>query len=65
MRDNPRMTTGKTLLITGTSSGVGLAPAVAAAHAGWRVVATMRDTSRATTLVEAARAAEVRSADAE
>ena len=53
------MTTGKTLLITGTSSGIGLATAVAAAQAGWHVVATMRDTSRATALVEAARAVEV------
>jgi NAD(P)-dependent dehydrogenase (short-subunit alcohol dehydrogenase family) len=34
------------VLITGTSSGIGLAAAVAAARAGWTSVATMRDLSR-------------------
>ncbi|GGM94344.1 short-chain dehydrogenase/reductase [Lentzea pudingi] len=40
-----------TVLITGTSSGIGLATTVAAARAGWRAVATMRDTSRAKALL--------------
>ena len=58
------MTTGttapeKTVLITGTSSGIGLAAAVAAAQAGWNTVATMRDTSRADALLAAADAAGV------
>ncbi|MFE2129971.1 SDR family oxidoreductase [Streptomyces amritsarensis] len=42
------------VLITGTSSGIGLAAAVAAARAGWRTVATLRDTGRAGALREAA-----------
>ncbi|WP_329580239.1 SDR family oxidoreductase [Kitasatospora sp. NBC_01250] len=53
-------TTVKTVLITGTSSGIGLATAVAAAQAGWRAVATMRDTSKADALLKAAEAAGVR-----
>ncbi|WP_330296491.1 SDR family oxidoreductase [Streptomyces sp. NBC_00503] len=44
----------KTVLITGTSSGIGLAAAVATARAGWHTVATMRDTSRADALLKAA-----------
>ncbi|MET7619131.1 SDR family oxidoreductase [Streptomyces sp. NPDC005408] len=44
----------KVVLITGTSSGIGLAAAVAAARAGWRTVATLRDTSRADALRKAA-----------
>ncbi|MFB8394584.1 SDR family NAD(P)-dependent oxidoreductase [Streptomyces yangpuensis] len=44
----------RTVLITGTSSGIGLAAAVAAARAGWRTVATLRDTGRAGALREAA-----------
>ncbi|MFI1801160.1 SDR family NAD(P)-dependent oxidoreductase [Streptomyces sp. NPDC020379] len=44
----------KTVLITGTSSGIGLATAVAAAQAGMRVVATMRDTAKAGPLRRAA-----------
>ncbi len=36
----------KTVLITGTSSGIGRATAVAAARAGWTTVATMRDLDR-------------------
>ncbi|MEU3775174.1 SDR family NAD(P)-dependent oxidoreductase [Streptomyces sp. NPDC032472] len=51
--------TPKTVLITGTSTGIGLAAAVAAAQAGWHTVATMRDTSRATALIDAAREAGV------
>ncbi|WP_030297831.1 SDR family NAD(P)-dependent oxidoreductase [Streptomyces katrae] len=47
-------TTAKTVLITGTSSGIGLAAAVAAARAGWHAVATMRDTTRADALQKAA-----------
>ncbi|MFE9427663.1 SDR family oxidoreductase [Kitasatospora sp. NPDC006697] len=46
--------TTKTVLVTGTSSGIGLATAVALAEAGWRVIATMRDTGRAAALREAA-----------
>ncbi len=38
------------VLITGTSSGIGLATTVAAARAGWRTIATMRDLSRADSL---------------
>jgi NAD(P)-dependent dehydrogenase (short-subunit alcohol dehydrogenase family) len=46
-------------VITGTSSGIGLAAALAAAEAGWIVVATMRDVSRAESLRQAASAAGV------
>ncbi|MFJ3641134.1 SDR family oxidoreductase [Streptomyces sp. NPDC090108] len=42
------------VLITGTSSGIGLATAIAAARAGWTTVATLRDTGRAGALREAA-----------
>ncbi|MFG3343663.1 SDR family oxidoreductase [Streptomyces sp. NPDC048018] len=48
------MPSEKTVLITGTSSGIGLAAAVAAARAGWTVVATMRDTGKAETLLKTA-----------
>jgi NAD(P)-dependent dehydrogenase (short-subunit alcohol dehydrogenase family) len=41
-------------LVTGTSSGMGLAAAVALAEQGLTVVATMRDTGRASALLEAA-----------
>ncbi|KIF04219.1 short-chain dehydrogenase [Streptomyces sp. RSD-27] len=51
--------TARTVLITGTSTGIGLAAAVAAARAGWHTVATMRDTGRAGALLEAAREAGV------
>lgn len=47
------------VLITGCSSGFGLLTAVAAARAGHRVVATMRDVSRRQALDEAASRAEV------
>ncbi|HEX4703366.1 MAG TPA: SDR family NAD(P)-dependent oxidoreductase [Pseudonocardiaceae bacterium] len=53
------MTSRNTVLVTGTSSGIGLATAVAAAAAGWQVVATMRDTGRADRLRESAAAAGV------
>jgi NAD(P)-dependent dehydrogenase (short-subunit alcohol dehydrogenase family) len=56
-------------LITGTSSGIGLATAVAFARAGFRTIATMRDPARAGALRErAARdgvALEVRALDVE
>ncbi|WP_426593523.1 SDR family NAD(P)-dependent oxidoreductase [Cellulomonas sp. McL0617] len=43
-----------TLLITGTSTGIGLETALAAAAAGWTTVATMRDLSRSGPLRERA-----------
>ena len=46
-------------LVTGTSSGMGLEAAVALARQGLTVVATMRDTGRATALLEAAAGAGV------
>ncbi|MFF3501787.1 SDR family oxidoreductase [Streptomyces sp. NPDC003247] len=53
------MTSLRTVLITGTSSGIGLATAVQAAEAGWNVVATLRDTARGDALRAAAEAAGV------
>ncbi|MFJ4617063.1 SDR family oxidoreductase [Streptomyces sp. NPDC088812] len=53
------MTSLRTVLITGTSSGIGLATAVRAAEAGWNVVATLRDTGRGDALRAAADAAGV------
>ncbi|WP_411103818.1 SDR family NAD(P)-dependent oxidoreductase [Streptomyces sp. cmx-4-9] len=47
-------TAPKTVLITGTSSGIGLAAAVAAAGAGWQVIATLRNPAKAGPLLEAA-----------
>ncbi len=52
-------TAERTILITGTSTGIGLATAVAAAQAGWRTVATMRDLGKAAALRSAAHAAGV------
>lgn len=49
----------KTVLITGTSSGIGLATAIAAARSGWTVIATMRDTAKARPLLAAAEEADV------
>lgn len=49
----------RTILITGSSTGIGLATAVAAARAGWRTVATMRDPSKSGALRSAAEAAGV------
>lgn len=49
----------RTILITGTSTGIGLATAVAAAQAGWRTVATMRDLGKSGALRSAAAAAGV------
>jgi NAD(P)-dependent dehydrogenase (short-subunit alcohol dehydrogenase family) len=49
------MTAGRSVvLVTGSSSGIGLATAVAAARAGFRTVATMREPGRAGALREAA-----------
>ncbi|GAA2006952.1 SDR family NAD(P)-dependent oxidoreductase [Catenulispora subtropica] len=48
------MTDSKTVLITGTSSGIGLAAAVAAAASGWHVVATLRDPGKVGALFAAA-----------
>jgi NAD(P)-dependent dehydrogenase (short-subunit alcohol dehydrogenase family) len=48
------MATPGTVLITGTSSGIGLAAAVAAARAGWTVVASMRDPGKSGPLMAAA-----------
>ncbi|MFJ9968797.1 SDR family oxidoreductase [Streptomyces avermitilis] len=55
-RDEARMfaQAQKTVLITGASSGIGLATALAAAQAGWLTVATMRDPGKADALREAA-----------
>lgn len=49
----------RTVLITGTSSGIGLASAIAAAQAGFTTVATVRDPDRAGALREAAEQAGV------
>jgi NAD(P)-dependent dehydrogenase (short-subunit alcohol dehydrogenase family) len=52
---SPATTTGSgPVLVTGTSSGIGLAIAVTAARAGFTTVATMRDLGRARALREAA-----------
>ena len=49
----------RTVLITGTSSGIGLATAIACARDGFTTVATMRDPSRAGALLAAAAGAGV------
>lgn len=49
----------KVVIITGTSSGIGLAAAVACAQAGWQTVATLRDMGRADALRKAAESADV------
>lgn len=50
------MTDREVAVVTGTSSGIGLHTAIGLAHKGLHVVATMRDTERATALrTEAAR----------
>ncbi len=53
------MTKTPTVLITGTSSGIGMETAVAAAATGWRVIATMRDLGRSDRLRAATAAAGV------
>ncbi len=45
------------VLITGTSSGIGLATAIAAAQRGYTIVATMRDTGKSKALQDAAKSA--------
>jgi short-subunit dehydrogenase len=52
-------TDNKVCLITGSSSGFGLLTAVDMARAGFRVIATMRDTNKATALMKAANEAGV------
>jgi NAD(P)-dependent dehydrogenase (short-subunit alcohol dehydrogenase family) len=47
---------GNLVLITGTSSGIGLSAAIECAAAGYRVIATMRDVDRRKALDEAAKA---------
>ncbi|MFH9349737.1 SDR family NAD(P)-dependent oxidoreductase [Kitasatospora sp. NPDC017646] len=54
---HPADPAGRVLLITGTSSGIGLATALAAARAGYTTVATVREPARATALHRAAGAA--------
>lgn len=49
----------RTALVTGTSSGIGLQAAVHLAQAGFTVVATMRNTSKSSALLEDARRAGV------
>ncbi len=48
-----------TVLITGTSTGVGLCTALRFAGAGYRTIATMRDTGKAAELLDLAKAASV------
>ena len=47
----------RSVLITGTSSGIGLATAVVLASRGWRVFATMRNLKEESALEQALRAA--------
>ncbi|HEY3704056.1 MAG TPA: SDR family NAD(P)-dependent oxidoreductase [Terracidiphilus sp.] len=53
------MTTPRTALITGASSGFGLLTTITLARRGWRVLATMRDLTRRSHLEDAARQAGV------
>lgn len=53
------MSSARTVLITGTSSGIGLATALACARDGFATVATMRDPGRADALLSAAESAGV------
>ncbi|WP_082558757.1 SDR family NAD(P)-dependent oxidoreductase [Kitasatospora sp. MBT66] len=57
--DGAAAPTGEVLLVTGCSSGIGLATAVAAARAGFTTVATLRDPDRADDLRKAAEEAGV------
>jgi NAD(P)-dependent dehydrogenase (short-subunit alcohol dehydrogenase family) len=50
----PDPAAGRSVLITGTSSGIGLVSAVELARRGWTTLATMRDPSRAARLRAAA-----------
>jgi NAD(P)-dependent dehydrogenase (short-subunit alcohol dehydrogenase family) len=54
------MSDRRAALVTGTSSGIGLHTAVSLAAAGLRVVATMRDVSKADTLLRTAESAGVK-----
>lgn len=54
MATQPAHPTPRTVVITGTSSGIGLATALAAARAGWATIATMRNLSRSDALRAAA-----------
>ena len=53
------MSSTRTVVVTGASSGIGLATSVQAAQAGFRVVATVRDLARTEALETAAREAGV------
>jgi NAD(P)-dependent dehydrogenase (short-subunit alcohol dehydrogenase family) len=53
------MSGSRTVVVTGASSGIGLATAVQAAQAGWHVVATVRDLGRTEALTAAAQGAGV------
>ncbi len=57
------MSTDRVALITGTSTGIGLATAVRAARAGFRTVATLRDPARADRLREAGADLDIRALD--
>lgn len=59
MTNSPAGTTPNIVLITGTSSGIGLHAAIAAAQAGHTVVATMRHLEGSRALLDAADAAGV------
>jgi len=50
---------GRVVITTGTTSGIGLATAVELAHRGWTSVATYRSESKLATLLDAAEAAGV------
>jgi NAD(P)-dependent dehydrogenase (short-subunit alcohol dehydrogenase family) len=57
------MSNDRVALITGTSTGIGLATAVRAARAGFRTVATLRDPTRADRLREAGVELDIRPLD--
>ncbi|MGX4733672.1 SDR family NAD(P)-dependent oxidoreductase [Kitasatospora griseola] len=57
------MTDRQVVLVTGCSSGIGLATAAAASRAGWTVIATVRSPDRADALRAAAPDADVRRLD--
>jgi NAD(P)-dependent dehydrogenase (short-subunit alcohol dehydrogenase family) len=59
MSEQQSASTARVAVVTGTSSGMGLHAAVELARRGLTVVATMRDTSRASALTDAAREAGV------
>jgi len=59
----PNATPLKSMLITGASSGIGRATALAAAAAGWKVIACGRDAARLAELAAAQPAIETRAFD--